>query len=272
MYSTFTELQDLFPQILAIGHVTTVSRSLTFRIRGRVVWLKSFFRNKNTLAQLHWAKTNFFWHDTKGYGHKNNNAHYQKNTKPACGTRWWQDHSLGLFYFNTKPKLIQGYGAYKNLQIMVSFGISRLLTKENLCDLKLKRTCVMREDNGPKHTSMSTFEWLLKNKRFCVVTLNGHILLENPLFWLSENSSEYKNGPNYLSTNVKDLLPVIFLCKFCYLIYICFMSQYFVSDTWVGGNCHWTNAGILFIYLFFLTISLEGSWGGCSNLSQSYRS
>lgn len=164
MYSTFTELQDLFPQILAIGHVTTVSRSLKFRIRGRVVWLKSFFRNKNTLAQLHWAKTNFFWHDTKGYGHKNNNAHYQKNTKPACGTRWWQDHSLGLFYFNTKPSLIQGYAAYKNLQIIVRFGISRLLTKENLCDLKLKRTCVMREDSGPKHTSMSTSEWLLKIK------------------------------------------------------------------------------------------------------------
>ncbi len=33
-----------------------------------------------------------------------------------------------------------------------------------VCDLKLKRTWVMQQDNDPKHTSKSTSEWLKKNK------------------------------------------------------------------------------------------------------------
>ncbi len=42
------------------------------------------------------------------------------------------------------------------------------ILKENIlpsvCDLKLKHTCVMQQDNDPKHTSKSTSEWLKKNK------------------------------------------------------------------------------------------------------------
>ncbi len=42
------------------------------------------------------------------------------------------------------------------------------ILKENVrpsvCDLKLKRTCVMQPDNDPKHTSKSTSEWLKENK------------------------------------------------------------------------------------------------------------
>ncbi len=41
------------------------------------------------------------------------------------------------------------------------------ILKENVrpsvCDLKLKRTWVMQQDNDPKHTSKSTSEWLKKN-------------------------------------------------------------------------------------------------------------
>ncbi len=42
------------------------------------------------------------------------------------------------------------------------------ILKENVrlsvCDLKLKRTWVMQQDNDLKHTSKSTSEWLKKNK------------------------------------------------------------------------------------------------------------
>ncbi len=42
------------------------------------------------------------------------------------------------------------------------------ILKENVqpsvCDLKLKRTWVMQQDNDPKHTSKSTSEWLKKTK------------------------------------------------------------------------------------------------------------
>ncbi len=34
----------------------------------------------------------------------------------------------------------------------------------SVCDLKLKRTWVMQQDNDPKFTSKSTSEWLKKNK------------------------------------------------------------------------------------------------------------
>ncbi len=41
------------------------------------------------------------------------------------------------------------------------------ILKENVqllvCDLKLKRTWVMQQDNNPKHNSKSTSEWLKKN-------------------------------------------------------------------------------------------------------------
>ncbi len=41
------------------------------------------------------------------------------------------------------------------------------ILKENVwlsvCDLKLKRTWVMQQDNDPKHTSKATSEWLKKN-------------------------------------------------------------------------------------------------------------
>ncbi len=33
----------------------------------------------------------------------------------------------------------------------------------SVCDLKLKHTWVMQQDNDPKHTSKSTSEWLKKN-------------------------------------------------------------------------------------------------------------
>ncbi|KAK3522940.1 hypothetical protein QTP86_009709 [Hemibagrus guttatus] len=36
--------------------------------------------------------------------------------------------------------------------------------RPSVCDLKLKRTWVLQQDNDPKHTSKSTSEWLKKNK------------------------------------------------------------------------------------------------------------
>ncbi len=36
--------------------------------------------------------------------------------------------------------------------------------RSSVCDLKLKHTWVMQQDNDLKHTSKSTSEWLKKNK------------------------------------------------------------------------------------------------------------
>ncbi|KAK3556141.1 hypothetical protein QTP70_005626 [Hemibagrus guttatus] len=42
--------------------------------------------------------------------------------------------------------------------------ILKVNVRPSVCDLKLKRTWVLQQDNDTKHTSKSTFEWLKKNK------------------------------------------------------------------------------------------------------------
>ncbi len=48
------------------------------------------------------------------------------------------------------------------------FALYQKILKENMwssvCDLKLKHSWDMQQDNDPKHTSKSTSEWLKKNK------------------------------------------------------------------------------------------------------------
>ncbi|KAK3561307.1 hypothetical protein QTP86_030603 [Hemibagrus guttatus] len=50
--------------------------------------------------------------------------------------------------------------------------VYKKILKENVrpsvCDLKLKPTWVLQQDNDPKHTSKSTSEWLKKNEDFGV--------------------------------------------------------------------------------------------------------
>ncbi len=50
----------------------------------------------------------------------------------------------------------------------MNFALYQKILKENVrlsvCDLKLKHTLVMQQDNDPRHTSQSTSEWLNKNK------------------------------------------------------------------------------------------------------------
>ncbi len=77
------------------------------------------------------------------------------------------------------------------------------ILKENVrpsvCDLKLKCTWVMQQDNEAKLTSKSTSEWLKNNKikvlewpsqspglnPIEMLTLNSPFMLENPSIWLN---------------------------------------------------------------------------------------
>ncbi|KAK3515482.1 hypothetical protein QTP70_023006, partial [Hemibagrus guttatus] len=64
---------------------------------------------------------------------------YQSRTWKTCCDKW--DHE-----FCCLPKILK-----ENV-------------RPSVCDLKLKRTWVLQQDNDPKHTSKSTSEWLKKNK------------------------------------------------------------------------------------------------------------
>ncbi len=61
-----------------------------------------------------------------------------------------------------------GPGWLAIIDVTINSALYQKILKENVrpsvCDLKLKRTWVMQQDNDPKQTSKSTSEWLKKNK------------------------------------------------------------------------------------------------------------
>ncbi|KAK3507977.1 hypothetical protein QTP70_007945 [Hemibagrus guttatus] len=70
----------------------------------------------------------------------------------------------------TRQKLnfLEGPGSLAVINGTMNSAVYQKILKENVrpsvCDLKLKRTWVLQQDNDPKHTSKSTSEWLKKNK------------------------------------------------------------------------------------------------------------
>ncbi|KAK3571374.1 hypothetical protein QTP86_009746 [Hemibagrus guttatus] len=63
---------------------------------------------------------------------------------------------------------LNGPGRLAVINGTMNSAVYQKILKENVrpsvCDLKLKRTWVLQQDNDPKHTSKSTSEWLKKNK------------------------------------------------------------------------------------------------------------
>ncbi len=61
-----------------------------------------------------------------------------------------------------------GPGQHAIIDGNMNSALYQKILKENVqpsvCDIKLKHTWVMQQDNNPKHTSKSTSEWLKKNK------------------------------------------------------------------------------------------------------------
>ncbi|KAK3507199.1 hypothetical protein QTP70_010213 [Hemibagrus guttatus] len=67
-----------------------------------------------------------------------------------------------------KKRVQAGPGRLAVINGTMNSAVYQKILKENVrpsvCDLKLKRTWVLQQDNDPKHTSKSTSEWLKKNK------------------------------------------------------------------------------------------------------------
>ncbi len=74
--------------------------------------------------------------------------------------------------------------------------------RPSVCDLKLKRTWVMQQDNDPKHTSKSTSEWLKKKNKVLewpsqspdlnLIEILRHDLKQSIHAWKPSNVAELK--------------------------------------------------------------------------------
>ncbi len=93
--------------------------------------------------------------------HKTNTAFHKKNIIPTVKHGGGSVMVWCCFAASGPGRLVIINGTMNS-------AIYQKILKENVrpsvCDLKLKCTWVMQQDNDPKHTSKSTSEWLKKNK------------------------------------------------------------------------------------------------------------
>ncbi len=93
--------------------------------------------------------------------HKTNTAFHKKNIIPTVKYGGGSVMIWGCF-------AASGSGRLAIIDGTMHFALYQKILKENMCssvcDLKLKHSWDMQQDNDPKHTSKSTSEWLKKKK------------------------------------------------------------------------------------------------------------
>ncbi len=181
--TTSKELQTSLASIKVSVHDSTMRKRLGKNgIHGRVPRQKPLLTKKNRKARLTFAKkyldypqkvwANILWTDEtkvelfgKCVSHyiwcKTNTAFHKKNIIPTVKHGGGNVMVWGCF-------AASGPGRFAIIDGTMNSAVYQKILKENIwpsvCDLKLKRTWVMKQDNDPKHTSKSTSEWLKKNK------------------------------------------------------------------------------------------------------------
>ncbi|KAK3563022.1 hypothetical protein QTP86_013282 [Hemibagrus guttatus] len=164
-------------------HDSTIRKRLGKNgLHGRVPRRKPLLSKKNIKARLSFPRKHLddpqdFWENTlwtdetkielfgRSVSHyvwrKRNTAFQKKNIIPTV--KYGGGSVMVWDYFAAS-----GPGRLAVINGTMNSAIYQKILKENVrpsvCDLKLKRTWVLQQDNDPKHTSKSTSEWLKKNK------------------------------------------------------------------------------------------------------------
>ncbi len=153
---------------------------------------------------------------------KTNTAFHKKNIIPTVKHGGGSVMVWGCF-------AASGPGLLAIIDGTMNSALYQKILKENVrlsvCDLKLKHTWVMQQDNDPKLISKSTSEWLQKNKikvlewpnqspdlnpfEMLWHDLKQSIHARKPSNVAELNNSAKKSGPKFLHSDVKDSLPVI---------------------------------------------------------------
>ncbi len=242
--TTSKELQASLASIKVSVHDSTIRKRLGKNgIHGRVPRQKPLLTKKNTKACLTFAKkyldypqdfwANILWTDEtkvelfgKCVSHyiwrKTNTAFHRKNIIPTVKHGGGSVMVWGCF-------AASGPGLLAIIDGTMNSALYQKILKENVrlsvCDLKLKHTWVMQQDNDPKLISKSTSEWLKKNKikvlewpnqspdlnpfEMLWHDLKQSIHARKPSNVAELNNSAKKSGPKFFHSDVKDSLPVI---------------------------------------------------------------
>ncbi|KAK3542759.1 hypothetical protein QTP70_002767 [Hemibagrus guttatus] len=181
--TTSKELQASLASVKVSVHDSTIRKRLGKNgLRGRVPRQKPLLSKKNIKARLSFARKHLddpqdFWENTlwtdetkielfgRSVSHyiwrKSNTAFQKKNIIPTVKYGGGSVMVWGCF-------AASGPGRLAVINGTMNSAVYQKILKENVrpsvCDLKLKRTWVLQQDNDPKHTSKSTSEWLKKNK------------------------------------------------------------------------------------------------------------
>ncbi|KAK3509683.1 hypothetical protein QTP70_008426 [Hemibagrus guttatus] len=77
-------------------------------------------------------------------------------------------YSIYHHHYKNEHRFVHRPGRLAVINGTMNSAVYQKILKENVrpsvCDLKLKQTWVLQQENDPKHTSKSTSEWLKKNK------------------------------------------------------------------------------------------------------------
>ncbi len=242
--TTSKELQASLASIKVSVHDSTIRKRLGKNsIHGRFPRQKPLLTKKNTKARLTFAKKYLdypqdflgkysvdWWDKSWTFGRcvsryiwrKTNRAFHKKNIIPTVKHGGGSVMVWGCF-------AASGPGWLAIIDGTMNSALYQKILTENVrlpvCDLKLKRTWVMQQDNDPKHTSKSTSEWLKKNKikvlewpsqspDLNLIENLWHDLKQSFHAWKPSNVAELKQfckeeWAKFLHSDVKDSLPVI---------------------------------------------------------------
>ncbi|KAK3568483.1 hypothetical protein QTP86_008234 [Hemibagrus guttatus] len=181
--TTSKELQASLASVKVSVHDSTIRKRLGKNgLHGRVPRRKPLLSKKNIKARLSFARKHLddpqdFWENAlwtdetkielfgRSVSHyvwrKSNTAFQKKNIIPTVKYGGGSVMVWGCF-------AASGPGRLAVINGTMNSAVYQKILKENVwpsvCDLKLKQTWVLQQDNDPKHTSKSTSEWLKKNK------------------------------------------------------------------------------------------------------------
>ncbi|KAK3558102.1 hypothetical protein QTP86_009893 [Hemibagrus guttatus] len=181
--TTSKELQASLASVKVSVHDSTIRKRLGKNgLRGRVPRRKPLLSKKKIKARLSFPRKHLddpqdFWENTlwtdetkmELFGrsvvhyvwHKSNTTFQKKNIIPTVKYGGGSVMVWGCF-------AALGPGRLAVINGTMNSAVYQKILKENVrpsvCDLELKRTWVLQQDNDPKHNSKSTSEWLKKNK------------------------------------------------------------------------------------------------------------